>query len=128
MLLTDRKETKAVDISKLPEQNPYPVMCLARDGSVQYANRAAAQLLDSWRSEGQGLPTEMEQLLPVVLDNNAHQEVEFTNEGRIYIGLLAPIVETGQVNIYCRDITERRQSVQITAGAHQPDHNRNHTH
>jgi PAS domain S-box-containing protein len=98
------------DLEKFPEENPYPVLRVAKEGNLLYANQASAALLESWRcTEGQLLPQPWPQHILTVLSIGAPAEKEMTVGERVFSLFLAPLVENGYVNIYGYDITERRR-------------------
>ncbi len=59
--ITERKraEEQAEELARFPSENPNPVLRVARDGTVIYANKAAMPLLNSWGCDiGRPLPDE----------------------------------------------------------------------
>lgn len=110
--ITERKraEEKVLDISKFPAENPNPVMRFTRDGELLYANQAAARLIAFWQQHGQVPPAELRELLPSLIDDMSEREVEIEVDGQIFSCLMVPIQDTNYVNLYCRDITGRKQA------------------
>ncbi|KKL72487.1 hypothetical protein LCGC14_2084440, partial [marine sediment metagenome] len=64
--VTERKinEQKIKDIAKFPSENPNPVIRVAKDGTVLYANDALKPVLDVWNSkEGQFVPANWKKII-----------------------------------------------------------------
>ncbi len=111
--ITERKQAqeKILDVSKFPGENPNPVMRFTRDGKLLYANNAAAPLLAYWnRQHGREIPLELEEHLSSFIHSDSNLEIELAGDGQIFSCLLVPIRDSGYVNLYFRDITERKQA------------------
>lgn len=106
-----RAEEEIRLLSLFPEQNPNPVLRLARDGVILYANSASEQLLTFWNvRRGEPGPPEWHQRVTAVLASGKVMETEITFDGRVYSCFLTPICEQGYVNLYARDVTAHRQA------------------
>jgi PAS domain S-box-containing protein len=105
-------EKRIREVSMFPEQNPNPVMRLTREGEVLYANQASASLLAAWKQAKEPAASllRIKSLLSEVLDSGSDQEVEIESQGQVFNCLLVPISGQGYVNLYFRDITERKQA------------------
>ena len=113
--ITARKqaEVEIRDISKLPAENPNPIMRLTPDGKVLYANATAQALLHYWQQEtGRLLPIDLEQQVVEAYALGQKKQSEIEQEGRTYSCTLAPIREAGYVNFYGNEITERKRTEQ----------------
>jgi PAS domain S-box-containing protein len=111
--ITERKraEEKILDISKFPSQNPNPIMRFTRQGELLYANPAAAPLLAFWNQEhGQLLPSGLGELLASRNAEDSSVEIDIEGAGKVFSVLLVPIQDADYVNLYFRDVTERRQT------------------
>ncbi|HEU4746471.1 MAG TPA: PAS domain S-box protein, partial [Anaerolineales bacterium] len=98
-------------ISRMPEENPNPVMRLTPDGNVLYANGPSQQLLYAWEQQlDQPIPEELKQHVAEAFDANSRQEIEIKHKEKIFSFTLAPIRDAGYVNLYGIDITERKQA------------------
>ncbi|HEV7700059.1 MAG TPA: PAS domain S-box protein [Pyrinomonadaceae bacterium] len=96
-------------ISRMPEENPYPVMRLTPDGGVLYGNPASAPLCEYLESEPNS-PVALE-LRRVIAESfeDGPRETEIGFEGRTFSVVVAPVAEEGHVNFYGSDITERKE-------------------
>jgi light-regulated signal transduction histidine kinase (bacteriophytochrome) len=82
-----------------------------RDGQVNYANAASQELLEVWRCEvNDYLPEELKDFVTVVMDDNLNKTLDVYCNDKVYSIMLVPILEGGYVNIYGRDITERKRA------------------
>ncbi|MBN1814181.1 MAG: PAS domain-containing protein [Anaerolineae bacterium] len=98
-------------LAKFPSEDPNPVLRIARDCTILYANEASSTLLDSWGSQvGQCLSDEWYELILDVLASGSSKEAVVKVEGRIISLTFAPVVGADYVNVYGLDITERRQA------------------
>jgi PAS domain S-box-containing protein len=98
-------------LSRFPEETPNPVLRIHRDGTVLYANPVSGPLLAYWNvSAGQSLPEGWARQLATLIDAGKVVEEEVKCGGRIFSCQLTPITGEGYVNIYGRDVTERKRS------------------
>ncbi|MRR53375.1 MAG: PAS domain S-box protein [Deltaproteobacteria bacterium] len=105
-----RAEEEIRNAALFPEENPSPVLRVARDGKLLYANRAAAPLLVQWQLSPEGkLPDHVQQNVTAVLDAGRNFELEIRCGDRDFSLILVPIANRGYVNFYGRDLTERKQ-------------------
>jgi diguanylate cyclase (GGDEF)-like protein/PAS domain S-box-containing protein len=112
---TERKraEEEIRGVSKFPAENPNPVMRIGRNGTILYANESSAAILTTWgRDVGQNVPDDWQKWIAVNFESGISKEVEIECNRRIFSCNLAPIVAEEYVNIYGRDITERKQAEQ----------------
>ncbi|HXV19855.1 MAG TPA: ATP-binding protein [Desulfuromonadales bacterium] len=110
--ITDRKraEEHIRSAALFPEQNPFPVLRVAQDGTLLFANSSARALLEQWECQlGRQVPVEVKQALETALENAVRQELRICCDGRQLSFTLVPIVENNYVNFYGHDITERER-------------------
>lgn len=106
-------EMEIKKLAKFPDENPNPILRIAQNGILLYANQASTDLLTSWScTVGQRLPDAWYQIVQGVLAANSSQEKETAVAGRTYSLFFAPLVEDGYVNVYGYDITKRKQTLQ----------------
>ena len=98
-------------ISRMPEENPHPVMRLTPEGTVLYANPAARPLVDYWtRRAGQPIPEEIQRAITEAFTSGVKPEFELEYREKFFSCTLAPVPTAGYVNLYASDITERRRA------------------
>jgi diguanylate cyclase (GGDEF)-like protein/PAS domain S-box-containing protein len=102
------------------DENPNPVLCIAGDGTLLYANKGSWLLLDFWKVQvGQQVPGHWREVVRSALESRREQELEI----RIGIKtLLLQVValDAGRecVNLYGMDVTRRRhveEKLRLTA-------------
>ncbi len=100
-------------LARFPDENPFPVIRVNRDGVILYANNSSIPLLNSWGvSMGELLPEDFCQLVINTILSGTIKEIEHTYNGRTLSLNLAPISDGSFVNIYGLDITERKQAAE----------------
>ncbi len=100
-------------LSKLPSENPNPVMRLTPDGKVLYANNPGQDLLEIWKQQiNQPIPNELKKHVAETFASGLKKEIEIPQNEKTFSFTLAPIREAGYVNLYGKDITERKQAEQ----------------
>jgi PAS domain S-box-containing protein len=106
--------------SRLPEENPNPVLRVDSDAVILYANPASKPLLDHWgREMGQALPAEWIRHIAAALDRGSNHEIELECGQKFFSLMLAPAVSDRCVNIFARDITADRHAAQALRNANQ---------
>lgn len=94
-------------LARFPAENPDPVMRVANDGMLMYANQAAQVLLDFWGlAIGQAVPDRLWQQWLPVFDSQQATTVEVCCGKRTFSLNVAPIAEAEYANIYGRDVTD----------------------
>lgn len=111
-LLLDLTEYKLIErqvaqIAKFPAENPNPVLRIADDGTILYANKASQPMLSLWdRVTGQKLPEEIYQFTRQVKASGTDDCVDVQCKDQIFSIVIASIPEEDYVNLYARDITD----------------------
>ena len=95
-------------------ENPFPVLRIARDGTILYANAAGAMtLLNRWnRHVGESAPGNWCGLIAEVFNSNRNKITDIRCDGHIFSFVLAPVTKGHYVNLYGRDITEQKKAEQ----------------
>ena len=103
-------EERVRDLAKFPSEDPNPVLRVSKDKTITYANGAGEQLL---RKLGTGfggeLPGKWSRIVEDALDSGLSRQAELEHEERVLSLTLAPITDSGYVNIYGLDVTENRR-------------------
>ncbi|MHB8898460.1 MAG: PAS domain S-box protein [Thermoguttaceae bacterium] len=111
--ITERKNAEEAleSVAKFPNENPHPVIRVDREGNVVYANRSSAALGPELMCEaGRLAPETFVRVAQKALANGRVAEVEVEAEGRIFSLFFSPIRDGGYVNIYGRDVTDRKRA------------------
>jgi signal transduction histidine kinase len=109
-----RAEEEIRILAKFPSENPNPVIRVAKDGTVFYANEASLPLLDAWGCQvSQCLPDEWYKIILDVLGCGTNKVTEIQLGNRIFSLTFAPLEEADYVNLYGLDITDRKRSEEI---------------
>ena len=107
----ERAEERLRDEALFPEEDPFPVLRVSREGALLYANRASAALLDQWRCRVEApAPGFVQRAAAAALAIGETHELETPCGERDLSFILVPIREREYVNLYGRDITERKQA------------------
>ncbi len=113
--VTARKlaEREIQSLARFASESPNPILRVAADGLITYANNAARALLAAWETEpGRRLQDEWSALVTETLETGETRERETEQGGQVYSLLFAPVRDLGYVNIYARDITAVRRAEQ----------------
>jgi PAS domain S-box-containing protein len=113
--ITQRKkaEEEIKSLSRFPAESPNVVMRISKDGNMLYSNKAGLTILDEWKSQvGQPVPMIWRQLIADVFQSGSKKEFEEEHGTRTFLIMLSPIVDAGYVNVYGREITERKKAEQ----------------
>jgi PAS domain S-box-containing protein len=111
--ITERKQAEETihNLARFPSENPNPVLRVARDGNVLYANKAALLLLKDWELElGKPVPEVLKDLACETFDTRKTKTVEISCGEQTYSITMAPALEDEDINVYALDITERKQA------------------
>ncbi len=112
-ILEEREKAKEAitSLARFPEENPSPVMRFSFDGAILYANSASLPLRKLWNSElGQKVPAEIANSVMDVCGLGVSKEVEVECGDTIFSLIMACSKSTQDINVYGRDITERKQA------------------
>jgi signal transduction histidine kinase len=106
-----RVEQEVENLAKFPSESPYPVLRIAKDGMVLYANSAGSDLLENWGCKvGGQAPEHWYKHILKILKSGASKQLEVTCQKRIFSLVMAPVVDAGYANVYGVDITERKHA------------------
>ncbi len=100
--ITERKrlEMELESISRLPKENPNPVIRLDQGNKISYSNPAAQMLLTDWVcATSQEVPTTITELAIAALNDGIQRKFEHECANNTYIISLAPFSQSGYVNL-----------------------------
>lgn len=108
-----RAQEQIESLTTFSSENPNPVMRVAGDGELLYANNASYEI--SGLLTGPARKTLNETLDKVVresFNDAAHNEIDFVSGDHIYNFTIMPVEGASYVNVYGRDITKRKEAEQ----------------
>ncbi|MFL5757512.1 MAG: adenylate/guanylate cyclase domain-containing protein [Chloroflexota bacterium] len=109
---TDVTAARLVD--RFPNLNPHPVLRVAEDGEVRYANAASGELLDALAVRvGQRLPASVRDELFARLDSGNREPIEVSNADGTWALTPVRLPELGLINVYGTDITAQKAIVKF---------------
>lgn len=98
-------------LARMPEEQPSPVMRIARNGTIAYANPASKALLKEWKTKvGNKIPAEWMNTITNILRTNQSETSELAFKKQVYEIKLAPVAEYDYVNLIGNDITIRKNA------------------
>jgi len=98
-------------ISRLPQENPEPVIRLDRGRVLTYANPSAQQMLESLSlTLGDEAPPDTVQAALNALSTGNKHELEIAFDDRTYAVTFVPLSQANYVNLYFSDITKRKSA------------------
>ena len=106
-----RMEEEIRSLALFPSENPNPILRLNRHGTVLSANEASKPLLQEWGSGiGEVAPKSWRDLATDALSTGESRNMDVEFGGKAYTFLVKPLMEADYVNLYGRDITERKKA------------------
>jgi PAS domain S-box-containing protein len=104
-------EEQTENLAKFPSEDPYPVLRIAKDGTVLYANSAGSDLLENWAcGVGTQVPEQWRKNILRTLKSRRSENLEAVCRDRMFSLTIAPVTDSGYANLYGTDITERKQA------------------
>jgi PAS domain S-box-containing protein len=112
--ITERKnaEREIRSMARFPAENPAPVLRIARDGLLAYANPAAYRFIDGEMAVGKRAPVFLGALAAGALENNAAQSIETERSQRVFTITAVPFPDAGYINLYGIDITDQKRAME----------------
>ena len=102
-------EEEIKNIAKFLAENPNPVLRIAQDGTILYANSSSTPILRDWNCKvGQCVPNSFLQLVINAFSTKSIKKgIEIPYRDQIYSFTIVPVADTAYVNFYGENITER---------------------
>lgn len=114
-----RVEDEVASLARFPSENPHPILRLGPDGTVLYANASSAGLLQMWNTAVGGCaPAPWPTLVREALATGATPTVDVQCGECTYAFSVVPIPDAGHLNLYGRDVTDRKRSEEALRAAH----------
>jgi PAS domain S-box-containing protein len=100
------------NLARFPSEDPNPVLRISKDCIILYANDASLPVLETWQvKENQSLPEPWCKRINEVYGSGKAATFELNcNDGHIFFITLQPITDSGYVNAYGLDITNRKKA------------------
>ncbi|MEK6755174.1 MAG: PAS domain S-box protein, partial [Bacteroidota bacterium] len=112
--ITEQKlaQEKIADLARFPKENPNPVLRISGEGIVLFANEASKPVLETWGiQQGRRLPDDYCKKIQEATGSGKSSQFELEcRSGNIYLVTLTPVSESGYVNVYGLDITDRKKA------------------
>src|SRR5665647_2537582 len=106
----DRIEKERILIAKFPSQDPEPVLRVAINGKLLYINEAGIKLLPDWQLIiNEIIPSRLKDIIDPIFIEGTNIKFELCHREFLYSFYAVPFIEEGYINLYGRDITERKQ-------------------
>jgi PAS domain S-box-containing protein len=110
-LAHERAMVEIESLARFPRENPNPILRFAKNGKVLYANAPSAPLLRLWETDvGGRMPDEWKERIQQVLETRGQERLDVACGDQFFSVLLTAIRDGGYVNLYGRDITDRKQA------------------
>jgi len=103
-------EEKIRWLSSLPDENPNPVMRIANDGTLLYANKAGEELVRRWGCGIGGVVPPQYRALVQQAREGSESNAEVGLGERVLFLTLNPVAGEDYVNVYSADITGMKQA------------------
>jgi hypothetical protein len=105
-----RMEEEIRSLAAYPLQNPNPVLRLSREGIILHANPASKALLQSWGCKvGGEAPKYWRDIVAEVFASKSPKNGDVELDEKVILFAIAPVKDASYVNLYGRDITERKR-------------------
>ncbi len=104
-----RAEAEIVSMTRFPSENPHPVMRIAADGVLVYANPGSKPVLETWNTRiGQKVPPRWQDHVREANRTHSVGSAEMVCDRRVYSLTIAPSSD-GYANLYGMEVTDLRR-------------------
>jgi len=117
VLQRTRAEEEIANLARFPAEDPNPVLRIRADGTVLYGNGASRPLLRAWKWRGgRRLTGKWRWMVRDALETGKNLVTELDYNDKTFSLTYAPVVESGYVNVYALDITDRKRAEKEVRG------------
>lgn len=101
-------EEEIKSLAKFLDESPRPILRISVDGRLLFVNRAGLKRLADWNLQiAQPAPAVLRDLAFKALESSLSQHADIAYGQQVYSFYATPVIESGYVNLYAVDITER---------------------
>ncbi len=107
----EKRIRKIQELSKFTDEDPNPILKIAKDGRVIFANEAAEPILKFWKTSiNDFIPDKWVALFKDTYNEKKEtwQEIDYNN--KTYSMILKPVEQQQSINIYGLDITDKKKT------------------
>jgi class 3 adenylate cyclase len=98
--------TARIAMNKFPDQNPNPVLRIAQDGVLEFANPASELVCKAIGAQtGQAVPSEMMRDFSRIASSGSAETIEVEADDRVFSLKIVEVFEFNCINVYGTDIT-----------------------
>ena len=98
--------TARIAMNKFPDQNPNPVLRIAKDGVLEYANPASELVCKAINTQtGEAVPTDMMREFSRIAAGGSSETIEVEANDRVFSLKIVEVFEFNCINVYGTDIT-----------------------
>ncbi len=105
---------QVASVAQFPGENPHPVLRIASDGRMLYANAATRAVLqhEGWGAGDAVPPALLDPAMSALKQCTAGEFEWVCRDGRALAFLSVPLADKGYVNLYGRDVSEARRAAE----------------
>lgn len=106
-----RIEKERILLAKIPSGNHAPILRVAGNGKLLYINKAGIKLLPDWQLIiNKIIPSGLKDIIDPIFIEGTTIEFELCHRELIYSFYAVQFIEDDYINLYGRDITERKRA------------------